>query len=43
MNTLAFLGDTLGTVWWSILCFVGGALIGVPVWNWLKTKMPWNN
>ena len=32
----------LGTVFYSILLFVGGALIGTPMWNWLKTKMPWS-
>jgi len=38
MLTLAF----LGTVWWSALMFVAGALVGMPLWNWAKTKMPWN-
>ncbi len=32
----------LGTIWWSILVFVGGALIGAPLWNWMKGYMPWN-
>jgi len=40
--TLGFISETLGTVWWSIICFGAGALIGVPLFNWLKTKMPWN-
>jgi hypothetical protein len=30
-------------IWWSALMFIGGALIGVPLWNWLKTKLPWSN
>ena len=41
-TTLAFLSGALGTVWWSVLMFVAGALVGVHAWNWLKTKMPWN-
>ncbi len=32
----------LGTVFFSVLVFVAGALIGTPMWNWMKTKMPWN-
>ena len=42
MTTLAFLEGALGTVWWSVLCFVGGALIGAPLWSWAKGYMPWN-
>jgi len=34
--------DFLGTTWWSVLCFVAGALIGTPLYTWLKNKMPWN-
>lgn len=40
--TLAFLSETLGTVWWSVLMFVAGALIGTPLWTWIKSKAPWN-
>ena len=40
--TLAFLSGALGTVWWSVLMFVAGALIGTPLWNWIKSKAPWN-
>ena len=32
----------LGTVWFSVLAFVAGALVGVPLWNWIKTQFPWN-
>jgi|TARA_R100001082_G_scaffold87168_1_gene53671 hypothetical protein len=42
MTTLAFLSSTLGTVFYSVVVFVAGALIGSPMWNWLKTKLPWN-
>ncbi len=34
--------STLGTVFYTIVVFVGGALIGTPLWTWLKTKLPWN-
>jgi hypothetical protein len=34
--------DFLGTVWWSVVCFVGGALLGAPLWAWAKSHMPWN-
>jgi hypothetical protein len=30
-------------MWWSVICFVAGALIGVPLWGWVRTKLPWNN
>ena len=41
MTTLASIADTLGTTWWSIICFVAGALIGPPLWAWVKTLLPW--
>ena len=28
----------LGTVFYSIVVFIAGTLIGTPVWNWLKSK-----
>jgi len=37
------LSSALGTVFYSIVVFVAGALIGTPLWNWLKTKMPWSS
>lgn len=24
-----------------LIGFTAGALIGVPAWNWVKTKLPW--
>ena len=33
----------LGTIWFTGLVFVAGALVGAPLWNWIKTKFPWNN
>jgi len=32
----------LGTIWWSILMFVAGTVVGVPLWNWAKSHFPWN-
>ena len=37
------LHSALGTVFYSVVVFTAGALVGVPLWNWLKTKMPWHN
>jgi len=33
----------LGTVFFTVVVFIAGALIGAPLWNWMKTKMPWSN
>jgi len=33
----------LEDIWFSVICFVGGALIGAPLFTWLKSKAPWNN
>lgn len=41
MNTLASFSSVLGTVWWSVLVFIAGAVIGVPLWNWTKKFLPW--
>jgi len=41
-TTLAFLDGFLGTIWWSVLVFVAGAALGAPLWNFIKTKLPWN-
>ena len=32
----------LGTVWFTALVFVAGALVGTPLWNWAKKHFPWN-
>jgi hypothetical protein len=32
----------LGTIWFSVLVFVAGAVIGTPLWNWVSPKLPWN-
>ena len=36
---LAMMSDFLGTTWWSILCFVAGALIGAPLYKMMRNKM----
>jgi hypothetical protein len=36
------MSDFLGTIWWSGLMFVAGAVIGTPLWKWASAKMPWN-
>ena len=41
MEFLASVDGFLGTVWWTALVFVVGALLGTPLWGWLKDKLPW--
>lgn len=36
------LSSTLGTVFYTAVVFVAGALIGAPLWKWLSAKFPWN-
>ncbi|QDP48655.1 MAG: hypothetical protein Unbinned97contig1000_40 [Prokaryotic dsDNA virus sp.] len=36
---LAVMSEILGTTWWSILCFITGALIGNPLFKMLRSKM----
>jgi hypothetical protein len=33
----------LGTVFYTIVIFAAGALIGGPLFGWLKDKMPWSS
>jgi len=33
----------LGTVWWSVLMFVLGGLVGGPVGKWLWKKLPFGS
>jgi len=39
----AIISGGLGTVFFAIVVFVAGALIGAPMWKWMKTKMPWSS
>ena len=34
--------STLGTIFYSVVVFVGGALIGATLWKWVDKKFPWN-
>ena len=36
------LNNTLGTVFYSVVVFVAGALIGAPLWEWVSKFLPWN-
>tara|TARA_Y100000034_G_C6738431_1_gene327534 strand:+ start:648 stop:782 length:135 start_codon:yes stop_codon:yes gene_type:complete len=42
MSILATIEGFFGTIFGLVVVFVGGALIGVPLWNHLKDKLPWN-
>jgi len=39
---IEFLQSTLGTIFYTIVTFVAGALIGKPLFAWVNEKMPWN-
>ena len=32
----------LESIWWSILMFIAGSVVGVPLWSWAKKFLPWN-
>lgn len=32
----------LGNIWWTVIVFTAGALVGVPAWNWVRKFFPWN-
>jgi len=32
----------LGTVWWSALMFIAGAVIGPMLWAWATKFFPWS-
>jgi hypothetical protein len=35
------MNEILGTVFYTVVVFAAGALIGNPMFGWLKSKMPW--
>ena len=39
---MEILQSALGTVFYTVVIFVAGALVGAPLWNWLKGNLPWN-
>ena len=42
MTTLANVEGFFGTIWFIGLVFIAGAVIGTPLWNWVKKYFPWN-
>lgn len=36
------MSSTLGTLFYSIVLVVFGALVAGPAWNWISAKFPWN-
>jgi len=38
-----FLNSTVGTVCYSAVLFVAGALFGRPLWTWINSKAPWSD
>jgi hypothetical protein len=42
MDLTQVFSSTLGTVFYSVVVFVAGALIGTQLWNWVNGKLPWN-
>ena len=38
---MEFFQSALGTVFYTVVIFGAGALIGTPLWNWVKSKLPW--
>ena len=39
---IEFLQSTLGTIFFTVVIFVAGALIGRPLFAWVNEKLPWN-
>ena len=39
---MGLLQSALGTIFYTVVVFAAGALIGGPLWNWLKDKFPWS-
>ena len=42
MSMLATIEGFFGTIFGLVVVFVAGALIGAPLWNHLKSRLPWN-
>jgi hypothetical protein len=39
---MSWIDSTLGTVFYSMVVFMVGAMIGKPMWCWMKSKLPWS-
>ncbi len=37
---MEWINSALGTTFYSIVVFVAGAMIGAPLWCWMKSKCP---
>jgi hypothetical protein len=37
-----FISSTFGLISWTVVCVVAGTLFGAPMWDWIKSKLPWN-
>ena len=35
-----WMDSVLGIIFYSVVIFVAGAVIGQPIWSWLRKKMP---
>lgn len=40
---MEFMQGIVAHICYIAVVFVAGALIGAPLWSWVKTKMPWNS
>lgn len=38
-----FMQDVVGTVCYTALIFILGALVGKPLWNWVRKLLPWES
>ncbi len=36
------MSSVLGTMWFTVIVFIAGALIGAPMWSWMRKQFPWN-
>ena len=34
--------NALGTAFYTVVVFAAGALVGVPLWTWVRKFFPWN-
>lgn len=41
-NYMDYIKDLFGGFGWLIIAFAAGAVLGVPTWNWIKARLPWN-
>ena len=37
---MEWMDSTLGSIFYSIVIFTAGAMIGKPLWCWIRKKMP---